>query len=166
MKELVKNQMLLYILVPVLAALWPIWVSTISIPSTKADWTRNRKEYLESQKLFGQILELDPDRLVLAEADNKVRQFSYASAVEQAIKSCGILPANYKLSSGVPMKVGEQEVQTADVTLKELDIATFAKFLDTIQLRWPNLQCTQLKLTKIKGEVNTWKCNLKFKYYK
>jgi hypothetical protein len=166
MKQLVKNQMLLYIIVPVLAALWPIWVSTISIPSASADWTLNRKEYLESQKLFSQILELDPDRLSLADAGNKVRQFSYASAVQQAAGSCNISPANYKLSSGVPMKIGEQEVQTADVTLKELDILTFAKFLDTIQLRWPNLQCTQLKLTKIKGEINTWKCSLKFKYYK
>jgi len=165
MKDLLKNRILLYTLIPVLAALWPIWLSTISIPATGDYWTYNKKQYIDSQKLFNQILGLDPDRLELAENGKKTQQFSYAQAVEHAAKSCGISPANYTLSSGVPMKVGGQDVQSADVTLKKLDIGRFAKFLDTIQLRWPNLQCSQLKLTKIKGEKNSWKCNLKFKYY-
>jgi hypothetical protein len=165
MKDILNNRILLYILIPLLAAVWPIWLSTISIPATKVHWTYNKKQYTDSQKLFNQILELDSDRLELADTDTKIQRFSYAQAVEQAAKNCGISPANYTLSSGVPMKVGGQEVQSADVTLKKLDIARFAKFLDTIQLRWPNLQCSQLKLTKIKGEKNSWKCNLKFKYY-
>jgi hypothetical protein len=165
MKDLLKNRILLYILIPILTALWPIWLSTISIPAAKANWTYNKKQYVDSQKLFNQILDLDSGRLELAGDGKETKRFSYAQAVEQAAKSCGISPANYTLSSGVPMKVGGQEVQSADVTLKKLDIARFAKFLDTIQLRWPNLQCSQLKLTKIKGKENSWKCNLKFKYY-
>jgi hypothetical protein len=166
MKDLLKNRMFWYISVPTLTALWPIWLSTVSIPSAGEDWINYKSEYLESQKLFGQILKLDPDRLELTEANKKVQQFSYALAVENAAKSCGISSENYRLSSGVPMKIGEQEVQSADVTLNKLDIAGFAKFLDTIQLRWPNLQCSQLKLTKVKGEPDAWKCNLKFKYYR
>jgi len=166
MKELIKNRMFWYVLVPALAALWPISLATIAIPGARAGWTYIKLQYIESQKLFNQILEIDPDRLEVAEAGEKVRQFGYASAVEHAAESCRISPENYKLSSGVPMKIGEQEVQTADVTLEKLDIAGFAKFLDTIQLRWPNLQCTQLKLTKIKDQPDAWKCNLKFKYYR
>ena len=166
MKDLIRNQMLWYILIPVLAAAWPIWLSAVSIPTSKAYWTYNQNQYIDSQKLFSQILELDPDRLELAEVDKKIREFSYARAVEDAAKNCGISSRNYKLSSGVPMKIGEQEVQTADVTLKNVEIVRFTKFLDTIQLRWPNLQCAQLKITKEKDKVDLWKCSLKFKYYK
>ena len=158
--------MFTYLLIPVIAALWPIWLSTMSLPAARAGWTHIVEQYSESQDLFTKILELDPDRLDLTGKGGEGSQFSYAMAVQQAARSCDISPGNYKLSSGVPMKIGQQEVQSADVTLNQLDIVTFVRFLDTIQLSWPNLQCTQLKLTKIKGEVNAWKCSMQFKYYK
>ena len=158
--------MFTYLLIPAIATLWPIWISTMSLPAAKAGWTHTVDQYSESQDLFTKILDLDPDRLDLTGAGKEGNEFSYAMAVQQAAQSCNIRPGNYKLSSGVPMKIGQQEVQSADVTLNQLDIVTFARFLDTIQLSWPNLQCTQLKITKLKGEVNEWKCSLKFKYYK
>jgi hypothetical protein len=51
------------------------------------------------------------------------------------------------------------------VVLKEVDITKFAKFLSTIQLRWANLQCVKVKLTKKKGLRDTWDVDLDFKYF-
>jgi hypothetical protein len=58
-----------------------------------------------------------------------------------------------------------QKSQSAKVGLKQVDITKFAKFLSTVQLRWANLQCSQVKLTKKKGLPDTWDVDLDFKYY-
>ena len=60
---------------------------------------------------------------------------------------------------------GKPKSQSANVTLKQVDLAKFAGFLSTIQLRWSNLQCSKLKLTTKKGLTDTWDIDLEFKYY-
>ena len=58
-----------------------------------------------------------------------------------------------------------EKSQTANVALKDVDLEKFAKFLSTIQLRWENLQCKRIKLTRKKGLPDTWDVDLVFKYY-
>ena len=115
---------------------------------------------------MGEILALDPDRLEFADSQNAAAEFDYASAIEKIANLCGIPPTNYKLSSGIIITSSSgQKSQSAKVGLKQVDITKFAKFLSTIQLRWANLQCIQVKLTKKKGLPDTWDVDLEFKYY-
>jgi len=51
------------------------------------------------------------------------------------------------------------------VNLKGVDIVKSTRFLSTIELRWANLQCTTIKLTKKKGMPDMWDVDLDFKYY-
>jgi len=165
MKEIYKNPTLYYILVPVVAALWPLLIWGVYLPAAANNWQVEGAQYSEAQSIMAEILALDPDRLEFADSQNAAAEFDYASAVEKIASLCRIPSTHYKLSSGIIITSGGQKSQSAKVGLKQVDITKFAKFLSTIQLRWANLQCAQVKLTKKKGLPDTWDVDLDFKYY-
>jgi hypothetical protein len=165
MKQIYKNPTLYYILVPVVVALWPLLIWGVYLPSARHNWQAETVQYGEAQSIIGEILALDPDRLKFADSQNTAAEFDYASAVEKIAGLCGIPPTNYRLSSGIIIASGGQKSQNAKVGLKQIDITKFAEFLSTIQLRWANLQCVQVKLTKKKGLPDIWDVDLEFKYY-
>jgi predicted negative regulator of RcsB-dependent stress response len=165
MKEIYKNPALYYILVPVIVALWPLLIWGVYLPRARHNWQAESIQYGEAQTIIGEILTLDPERLAFADSQNAAAEFDYASAVEKVAGLCGISPTNYKLNSGIIITSGGQKSQSAKVSLKQVDVTKFAKFLSTIQLRWANLQCAQVKLTKKKGLPDVWDVDLEFKYY-
>ena len=165
MKDIYKNPTLYYILVPVIAALWPLLVWAVYLPDAKGNLNSDVDQYEKAQKTIAMILTLDLDRLRLADPKTGATEFDYVNEVYRIAALSGIPPANCKLNSGIIIKSGEQKSQSAKVTFKDVDIVTFAKFLSTIQLRWANLQCTKVMLTKKKGLPDTWDVDLDFKYY-
>ena len=165
MKDIYKNLIFYYILVPVFLALWPLLVQLIYLPRAQANWQDEKAQYVKAQQIIEQILEIDPDRLDFSDSKQGNAEFDYASAVEKVAGICKIPSANYKLSSGIIITSGGQKSQNAKLVLKDVDITRFARFLSAIQLRWANLQCTQLKLTKKKGFPDIWDVDLGFKYY-
>lgn len=165
MKEIYKNLTLYYIIVPVIAALWPLLIWGVYLPAAKHNWQVEKAQYNKAQSIMAEMLALDPERLTFADLQDAAAEFDYASAVEKTAGLCGIPPTGYKLSSGRITTSGGQKSQSAKVGLKQVDITKFAKFLSTIQLRWANLQCAGVKLTKKKGLPDTWDVDLDFKYY-
>ncbi|MGA1979781.1 MAG: hypothetical protein ABSG99_04340 [Sedimentisphaerales bacterium] len=165
MKQIYKNPALYYILAPVLVALWPLLIWGVYLPAAGRNWQVEKAQYSEAQGIIAEILAIDPDRLEFVDSNNTAAEFDYASAIEKTAGSCGIPPTNYKLSSGIITSTGGQKSQSAKVGLKQVDITKFAKFLSTLQLRWANLQCSQVKLTKKKGLPDIWDVDLDFKYY-
>jgi hypothetical protein len=165
MKDFYKNPALYYILAPVLVALWPLLIWGVYLPAAEHKWQVEKSQYNEGQKIITEILALDPDRLKFTDVNSTSVDFDYASAIDKTAGSCGIPPANYRLSSGVIITSAGQKSQSAKVSLKGIDVTQFAKFLSTVQLRWANLQCTQVKLTKKKGLPDSWDVDLDFKYY-
>ena len=164
MKDIYKNPFLYYILVPAVIALWPLFIRTVRLPNAEQSWENEKAQYTKSQKVMAEILTIDPDRLEFVDSKDAA-EFDYAIAVEKTAGLCKIAPSNYKLSSGILITSGGQKSQNAKVVLKQVGIAKFAKFLSTIQLRWANLQCTKVKLTKKKGLADTWDADIEFKYY-
>jgi hypothetical protein len=137
----------------------------IYLPDVEQAWQAERAQYSKAQKVITEILAIDPDRLDFADAKTATAEFDYASAVEKTAGLCKIQSTSYKLSSGVIITSGGQRSQNAKVALKQVDMTKFAKFVSTIQLRWANLQCTKVKLTKKKGLSDAWDVDLDFKYY-
>ncbi len=165
MKDIYKNPTLYYILVPIIIALWPLFVWGVYLPEAERDWNIEKAEYKKAQSIMLEILKIDPDRLTFANSSNSAAEFDYANAVDKVAGSCGIPSTNYELSSK-PIRTSKgQKTQNARVVLKEVDIKRFANFLSAIQLRWANLQCENITLTKKKGLPDTWKVDLGFKYY-
>jgi len=165
MKDIFRNPIFYYILVPAILALWPLLVWAVYLPGAGRSWEQEKSEYTKAQEIMVEILTLDPDRLAFADSNAVPVDFSYANTVDKVATLCRIPAANYKLSSGIIITSDKQKSQGAKVGLKDVDIETFAKFLSTIQLRWAKLQCTQVKLTKKKPLPDRWDVDIDFKYY-
>jgi hypothetical protein len=165
MKDIYKEPVLYYAAVPVFFALWPLLIWAVYLPGAKEDLRLEAAEYAKAQKLMAEIMTIDPTRVEFSDSDTKAAEFDYGVVVEKVAGACGIHSANYKLSSGIIITSGGQKTQSAKVVLKQVDITRFARFVSLIQLRWANLQCTQIKLTKAKALPDTWDADLDFKYY-
>ncbi|UCG57268.1 MAG: hypothetical protein JSU70_20675 [Phycisphaerales bacterium] len=165
MKDIYRNPIFYYILVPVVIALWPILVWALYLPRAQEGFEKEHAGYYEAERVMMDILALDPDRLEFADANNAAAEFDYAKAVQAVASLCSIKPDNYKFNSGMVMTSAGRKSQSAKVSLKSVGVKTFARFLSTIQLRWADLQCTKVKLTKKKGLPDAWDVDLDFKYY-
>jgi len=165
MKDIYKNPVLYYILVPVIVGLWPLLVWAIYLPATEKNVIDQQAQYRKAEAAMMEILTLDPDRREFADANNVGAEFTYAGAIDNVARSSGILPSMYKLSSGMLITSRDQRSQSASVNLKQIDIKSFAEFLDKIQFRWANLQCNRVKLTKKPGLPDRWDVDIEFKYY-
>ncbi|OHB44273.1 MAG: hypothetical protein A2178_00465 [Planctomycetes bacterium GWC2_49_10] len=164
-KQMARDPRLYYILIPCLAALWPLWVELVAMNSSQDKWEKTSKSYHDAQKIMLSIKDLDPERLKSKNANQA--QFSYPTVVDSVVRSAGIPASEYKVQASPIIKVvAGQESQDADITLKQVDMATFAKFLTLMQFQGASLQCTSLKLTKQKGAADLWKAEMKFRYYK
>ena len=165
MKEVYRNPIFFYILAPFVIGLWPLLIWSWYLPATERSWEDEKAQYEKSQGIISDILALDPERLDLAGSEDTTAEFDYANAVDKVASSCEIPSTDYKLNSGIITSSGGQKSQSAQISIKQIDIKKFAEFLSTLQLRWANLQCTGVKLTKKKGLPDTWDVGLDFKYY-
>ncbi|GAF78922.1 unnamed protein product [marine sediment metagenome] len=165
MKDIYKNPMFYYLVVPVVAALWPFLVWMVNIPDVAGKWQKEKAEYTKAEKIMAQILAIDPDRLDFANSKKAAGEFSYADAVDEVTGKQNISANDYKISSGMIVTSKGQKSQTAKVVLNSADITQFSKFVSDLQLRWADLQCSKVKLTRKKGLKDVWKVDLDFKYY-
>ncbi len=165
MKDMLKTPIFYCILIPVLVGMWPLLVRAYYLQHAQEQWEDQKEQFEEFQEIIPQILELDPERLDYEKNDKDAAEFDYAVAIEQIATLCKIPSSAYRLSSSIVTRSGKQKSQSASVSLEDIDITRFAKFLSAIQLRWSNLQCERLKLTKQQGEKDSWDIDLELKYY-
>jgi len=167
MKDIYKNPILYYIAVPVIVGLWPLLVWAIYLPAAQKDVEEQIAQYKKAEPIMMEIFTLEPDRLEFADANDTAADFTYGEAVDRVASLCRIPPSKYDLSSGTAIDLQGKKSQNASVDLKQIDIRKFARFLSMMQLRWANLQCEQLKLTKKKNlpDNDMWDVDIKFKYF-
>ena len=164
-KYIHKNPMFYYILAAALAAVWPLIVWGIYVPAAKVRFNNDREQFINAQEVVDELLKIDPERLNYSQEKGKSADFDYATAVQQASELCSIPTGNYKLSSGIIISSKDQKSQSGNVSLKDVDMVKAARFLSTIQLRWPGLQCTKVTLKKKKGLPDSWEVDYAFKYF-
>jgi len=166
MKDIYKNPILYYIAVPVIVGLWPLLVWAIYLPNAQKDVEEQMGQYKQAEPIMIEILTLEPDRLEFADANDTAAEFTYGEAIDRIASLCRIPPSKYNLSSAMVMTTRGQKSQSASVDLKEIDIRKFARFFSMMQLRWPNLQCERLKLSKKQNPDNDmWDVDIELKYY-
>ncbi len=164
MRDIYRNPMFYYLLIPVLVAVWPLLVWTLYLPKVQQDWDRDQKSYDDATKHIDEILVKDPDRLKATEAARSLGKFTYPEAVDRVANLCRIPSGDLDLSTGNIVKVSNKETQQARVSLTDINIVQGAKFLDTIQSTWVHLSCERVKLAKKKGMPDQWDMDLTFKY--
>jgi len=165
MKKIYRNPMLYYILVPCVAALWPLLVWIVYLPTAKRSYEEEEKSYNEAKLKMKGILGLDPTRLGLSDPNQADNKFDYATTVSGVARRCKIPDTDYTVSSKPIRTSGGKKSQSAKVVLKQVNITSFAEFLSNIQLSWASLQCESVTLTQKKGLPDMWKVDLDFKYY-
>ncbi|MCH7558276.1 MAG: hypothetical protein IIB56_12590 [Planctomycetes bacterium] len=165
MKDIYKNPILYYILVPVIVGLWPLLVWAMYLPAAEKSVEDQLAQDRKAETIMIDILTLDPGRRKFSDSNDVSTEFTYDNAVVKIAGECKIPPSKYKLSSGTLQTTRGQKSQSATVNLKQIDIVKFAEFLSMIQLRWANLQCNRVKLTKKQGLPDMWDVDIEFKYY-
>ncbi|UCC98306.1 MAG: hypothetical protein JSW66_00130 [Phycisphaerales bacterium] len=167
MKDLYKNPVLYYIMVPVLVGMWPLLVWAVYLPAAEEDRQEQIAQHTKAEPVMLEILTLDPGRLEFADPNDTAAEFTYGGAVDWVASLCKIPPTVYNVSASTIITANNQRTQSAKVDLRRIDITRFAKFLSMIQLRWGNLQCERVKLSKKEGLGNNdaWDVDIEFKYY-
>ncbi len=165
MKDILRKPIFYFIAVPVVLSLWPLWLATVGTIGAKNRLYEEKQRFVESQEKIAEILQLDSKRLEYAETQNKAGSFDYATAINKVAQECGITPTGYNISVKPARNVSGQKVQEASLAVDNLDIVRFTTFLSLMQYRWPNLQCTQLKLEKKKGAKDSWKADMRLSYF-
>ncbi|MFH1370144.1 MAG: hypothetical protein ABII09_02495 [Planctomycetota bacterium] len=165
MKDIYKNPQFYYILVPVVAVLWPIVIWGVYLPAARARFRNDEGQYHKAQEVIDELLTVDPERLDFTQEKGASANFDYATAVQQAAQFVSIPAAGYRLSSSPIITSKGQKSQSANVSLKDVDITKAARFLSTIQLRWSSIQCTKMTLKKKKGLPDLWDVDFNFKYF-
>ena len=59
MKDIHKNPIFYYILVPAVLALWPLFVGLVNLPASEQSLKNERAQYLQAQKKIKEILDMD-----------------------------------------------------------------------------------------------------------
>ena len=167
MKDIYRNPILYYVAVPVLVGLWPLLVWAVYLPTAQDSVAEQMNQYNLAESTILEILTLDPDRLKSVEPNEIDTEFTYGGAVNKVAGWCNISAGNCDVRTGIIVTTREQKSQTANVDLKQVDIVKFTKFLSMIQLRWIDLQCESVKLTRKDNmpSNDTWDVDIKFKYY-
>jgi hypothetical protein len=165
MREVYRNPVLYYLLIPVLVALWPLLVWGVYLPRAERAWENEQALYVEGQTCMVDILRIDPERLIFVNDSRTSSEFSYGSAVDRVANLCKIPPRSWSFSTGNIMPVQRKRRQDATVKLTDVSIVQAARFLSTIQSTWVNLHCDRLELSKRKGVPDQWEADLHFTYY-
>jgi len=164
MRDLPRNPILYYLLIPALIGIWPLLVWAVYLPKTQEACMDDHAQLIEGQTQILRILELDPDRTKGADPNRVVGEFVYGKAVESTANLCGI-PRGCPTTITPIITVNGKRRQDATVKLKDVSIVQAAKFLSHMQSSYVNLQCDKLKLTRRKGMPDQWEADLHFIYY-
>ena len=164
MRDIHRNPMFYYLLIPVCVAVWPLLVWTFYLPKAQQNWEKDQKSYADATTHILEILAKDNDILDKTEAARDLGKFTYAEAVDRVANLCRIPSGNFGQQSGNMVTSGNKKTRQARVSLTDISIVQGAKFLSTIQSMWVNLSCERVKLAKKKGMPDQWDMDLTFKY--
>ncbi len=167
MKDLHKNPILYYILLPILVGIWPLLLRAVYLPNAKQTLKADLEAAKRGQGIALRILTLDPERADTGGANDAPADFSYAAALDKVAGVCGITASQYKLTTGMIVTKDNQKSQIAHLRIEQVGIAQLARFLSLMQYKWSTLQCDDLTLSKLKTETrpDVWTAEIKFNYY-
>ena len=165
MSEYYKKADFYYIVVPILVLVWAVLVWVLALPTAQSRLNRKQSEFNQAEELITKILELDSERLDYEKKKEGSAKFDYTDAVNKFTRQCGISPSDYSLQAGRETERRNQRTKSANIGINSVSIEKFTKFISLMLLQHSDLQCDQLKLTKIKAGPDTWKASLKFTYY-
>jgi len=165
MRDLHRNPILYYLLIPAMVGMWPLLVWGVYLPATERDRGNDYDLLIEGQTHIMGILEIDPQRTNRSDPNRVTGEFAYGKAVDRAANLCSIPAKDCILdASNITIMAGKKR-QDATIKLKDVSIVQIARFLSDIQSTWVNLQCDNIKLSMRKGMPDQWEATFRLVYY-
>ncbi len=164
MREVYKNPLLYYLLIPVLVGLWPLLVWGLYLPQAETNLKTEGSLCIEGQTQVIEILRIDPERLDPEVGRGKV-EFDFSSAGNQAANLCKIPSSSCIIAAGTPSVSEGRKRQDARIKLTNVGIVQAAKFLSNMQSMWVALQCQDVKFQRKKGVPDQWDVDFRFIYH-
>ncbi len=165
MKDTHKYSILIYIMIPVLAAVWPALIFAVYLPDAQEKIKNDISAYSDANNLMLDILLLSPERIEPDDPNKQKIEFSYDRVIDEVVSICKISPSKCKWNTGTIVESKASKSQSASVRLTGVDITSIAKFLSIIQSSWPKLVCNSIKLDKKENIPDEWDVLLDFKYF-
>ena len=120
MKDIHKNPLFYYAILPFVITLWPLLVWTVYLPNAQQDWSKQLSNYEKAKIIMTNILKLDPDRIDFANSKNSTDEFDYAVSVDKIASTCKIPSTSYNISSRPIRTSGGKKSQSAMISLKDI----------------------------------------------
>jgi hypothetical protein len=167
MRQRIDRKRIVFILLPFVIAIWPLWLAFAALPSAQQGWQDDVRKCDISREIIRNIITIDPDRLQNVDVTGKLVKFEYPVAVNKLATICGISPADYKINVLTDVKPSSgQASQNAIVSVNKVSIRTAAEFISVgEQTYYPNLKCVQLSLKKIRDQKDIWEMDMTFTHF-
>ncbi len=165
-KKHIKNPLFYYIAVPAVMGLWAFAAGVIFYPKAVSNWKDSREEYKTAQDLMAQIVAIEPQRLAYkAEKGTQVGVFDFTQVINEFATTFSIPSSNFTLNTRGETKRSGKRARSAQFSVKSIDIERLTKFLSTMLIRWPDLQCEIMSIEKLPQGKNNWKVDMTLTYY-
>lgn len=165
MKDFLKKSNIFFLVAPIAACIWAVLASTVFLDNANDQWKEQLKDFEDSQPIIKNILALDPDRIGnLNKQKKNTGKFDYNIVIEKFADAHGIPETGYSLRATGRTKRRGVLTQSATLTIDNIKLLPFSKFLTEMLYVWPNLECEKLSLTKLNSGPNDWKAQMQYKY--
>ena len=166
MKKYLNNPFFYYIAVPAAACIWAAAAGLVFYPRASTSWQDSQAEYEAAQELMAQIIAVEPQRLAFKqEKGTAVVDFGFTQVINEFASLFSIRTSDFTINTRGPTRRAGKLAQSAVLSIKTIDIERMAKFLSTLLIRWPDLQCEILSLDKLPQGKNNWKVDMTLTYY-
>ena len=165
MKKYLRNPFFYYALIPVLAGLWAVSAGLVFYPRAVSSLQEGQDEYKTAQELLAQIVAIEPQRLAYKQEKGVSGDFDFTKVVNEFATVFSIPSSNFTLNTRGETKRAGKRARSAVLSIKSIDIEKTAKFLSTMLIRWPELQCEILSLEKLPQGKNNWKVDMTLTCY-
>ncbi len=163
--EWIKNRNTYFVAAPILLGAWVLYSGLVSEPAAAKKKADFESEYKISQGALLNILSLDPERLSNKDKKERSSDFDYSTAMDRLAREYSIAANQYEVTSKKASPKEGKLVQTADIKIKNVDIVKLTGFLSRMLTLWPDLECNELTLTRMKGAKDSWDTSFKLTYY-
>ncbi len=165
MNEFLKNRNVYFLIAPVLVGMWVLYVWLVSFPAAEKGHTTFERDYQLAQATLLNIIKLDPERLTNKEKKAQEGQFDYADVVDRFAREFSIPARDYQITIQKAFKSEGKLSQSATITIKAVNVERVAGFLSKMLSHWPDLECNDIKLIRVKNTKDAWDVSFKLTYY-
>lgn len=165
-KKQLKNPLFYYIAVPAAMGIWALTAGALFFPKAVGNWKDSEEEYKTAQELMAQIIAIEPQRLAYkAEKGAEIGVFDFTQVINEFATAFSIPSANFTLNTRGETRRAGKRARSAALSIKSIDVEKTAKFLSTMLIRWPDLQCEMMSIEKLPQGKNNWKVDMTLTYY-